>query len=151
MATRKTETADVFAFPTFDPAKVTDSYRELTEKGIAQSKENYARLKTIAEDATKTLEATFENAQAGTVELGLKAVGMMRVNADNSLSHLEALLGVKSVAELLELQATFVRKQVELGVDQVKVLQEASRKIAEDVAKPVRAAADKAAGESKAA
>ncbi|MGN6548322.1 MAG: phasin family protein, partial [Pararhizobium sp.] len=100
---------------------------------------------------TKTLEATFESAQAGTVDLGLKAIGMMRVNADNSLSHLEALLGVKSLAELLELQTTFVRKQVEVGVDQVKVLQEASRKIAEDVAKPVRAAADKAAGESKAA
>lgn len=151
MATRKTQTADVFAFPTFDPARVTDSYRELTEKGLAQSKENYSRLKAMAEDATKTLEATFESAQVGTVELGLTAVGMMRVNADNSLSHIEALFGVKSVAELLELQTAFVRKQVELGVDQAKALQEASRKVAEDVVKPSRAAAEKAAGEFKAA
>lgn len=151
MATRKTETADIFAFPAFDPARISDSYRAFAEKSLVQSKENYARLKAAAEDATKTVEATMENAQAGTVELSLKAIDAMRVNADNSLSHMEALLGVKSVAELIELQTGFVRKQIELGIDQAKTLQETSRKVAEDVARPGKSAVDKAVSQFKAA
>jgi phasin len=151
MATKKTESADIFAFPTFDPAQISDNYRQFAEKSFAQSKENYARVKTAAEDATKTIEAMMESAQAGTVELGLKAIEAMRVNADNSLTHFEALLGVKSVAELIELQAAFVRKQVELGVDQAKTIQEASRKVAEDVAKPGKTAVDRAVNQFKAA
>ena len=75
----------------------------------------------------------------------------MRVNTDNSLSHLEELLGVKSFSEVIELQTAFVRKQLELGVDQAKSLQDASRKVAEDVAKPGKSAVDKAVKEFKAA
>lgn len=148
---KKTETADVFAFSAFDPTKLSDSYREFAEKSLAQSKENYAKMKTAAEDATKTAEATLQTAQAGTVQLGLKAIDFMRVNTDNSLSHMEALLGVKSLSEVIELQTSFVRKQIELGVDQAKSLQDASRKVAEDVAKPGKSAVDKAVKEIKAA
>lgn len=151
MATRKTESADIFAFPSFDPARVSDSYRQFAEKSMAQSKDHYARMRTAAEDATKTIEATMDSAQAGTVELGLKAIEALRVNAENSLSHMEALFGVKSVAEMIELQTAFVRKQVELGVDQAKTLQETSRKVAENVAKPGKSAVDKAANQFKAA
>lgn len=150
-APKKTETADVFSFSAFDPAKLTDGYRDFAEKSMAQSKENYAKMKTAAEDATKTVEATLESAQAGTVELGLKAIDFLRVQTDNSLSHMESLLGVKSISELVELQTAFVRKQVELGVDQAKTMQAASRKIAEEVAKPGRSAVDRVVKEFKAA
>ena len=149
--TKKTETADVFAFTAFDPSKVTDSYRDFAEKSLAQSRDGYARMKTAAEDATKTVEATLQSAQAGTVELGLKAIDLMRVNTDNSLSHLEALLGVKSISEVVELQTAFVRKQLELGVDQAKSLQDVSRKVAEDIVKPGKSAVDKVVKEFKAA
>ncbi len=101
-------------------------------------------MKTVAEDATKTVEATMESAQAGSVALGLKAIEALRVNAESSLSHLEALLGVKSVSELIELQTAFIRKQAELTVEQAKAMQEATRKVAEDVSKPAKTAAEKA-------
>lgn len=150
-AQKKTETADVFSFSAFDPAKLTDGYRDFAEKSMAQSKENYAKIKTAAEDATKTVEATLESAQAGTVELGLKAIDFLRAQTDNSLSHMESLLGVKSISELVELQTAFIRKQVELGVDQAKTMQAASRKVAEEVAKPGRTAVDRVVKEFKAA
>lgn len=150
-AKKTVKTAELFEFPAFDLNKVADSYREFADKSVTQSKEAYAKVKTAAEDATKAIETVLETAQAGTVELSLKAIDAARVNADNSLSHLEALLGVKSVAQMIELQTTFFRKQAELFVDQAKAMQEATRKVAEDVAKPVKAAAAKAATEIKAA
>ena len=142
MATRKTD--DVFSIASIDPSKVSESFREFAEKGAAQTKEAYAKMKEAAEDATKTVEATLESAQAGSVELGLKAIDALRTNAENSLSHMEALLGVKSVAELFELQTAFLRKQAEIAVEQARTLQETSKKVAENVTAPSKSAAEKA-------
>lgn len=144
MATaKKTAEAEIFAFPNFDPAKVTDTYREFAEKGVAQSKEAYAKMKSAAEDASKTMETTMEKAQAGTVELGLKAIDTMRVNTETTFSHMEKLLGVKSVAEMIELQSSFVRTQMEAAVDQAKNWQDAVRTVSEDVTKPGKVAVEK--------
>ena len=142
MATKKTD--DVFSIASIDPAKLSESFRDFAEKGAAQTKEAYAKMKEAAEDATKTVEATLESAQAGSVELGLKAIDALRTNAENSLSHMEALLGVKSVSELFELQTAFLRKQAEVAVEQAKTLQETSKKVAEKVAAPGKSAAEKA-------
>lgn len=142
MATKKTD--DVFSIASIDPAKFSESFRDFAEKGAAQTKEAYAKMKEAAEDATKTVEATLESAQAGSVELGLKAIEALRTNAENSLSHMEALLGVKSVAELFELQTAFLRKQAEVAVEQARSLQETSKKVAEKVSAPGKSAAEKA-------
>ena len=149
MATKKTD--DVFSMASFDPSKVSESFRDFAEKGATQTKEAYAKMKDAAEDATKTVEATLESAQAGSVELGLKAIDALRTNAENSLAHMEALLGVKSVAELFELQTAFLRKQAEVTVEQAKTMQEATRKVAEQVAAPCKSAAEKAMKGFKAA
>ena len=142
MATKKTD--DVFSIASIDPSKLSESFREFAEKGAVQTKEAYAKMKEAAEDATKTVEATLESAQAGSVELGLKAIEALRTNAENSLSHMEALLGVKSVSELFELQTAFLRKQAEVAVEQAKTLQETSKKVAEKVTAPGKSAAEKA-------
>lgn len=142
MATIKTD--DVFSIASFDPAKLTESFRDFAEKGAQQSKDAYAKIKTAAEEAGKTLEATVQNAQAASMEISKKTLDAFRTNTENSFAHVEALLGVKSVAELLELQTAFVRKQTELGVEQVKSLQEVSKKAAEKLAKPAKEATEKA-------
>ncbi|MBB3389133.1 phasin [Rhizobium sp. BK275] len=141
MATIKTD--DVFSIASFDPSKLAESFRDFAEKGAQQSKEAYAKLKSAGEEAGKTLEATVQTAQAGSVEIGLKAIDALRVNAESSLSHMEALLGVKSVAEFVELQTSFLRKQAELTVEQAKSLQETTKLVAEKVAKPSKEAAEK--------
>ena len=152
MATKKTATtADIFEFPAFDMTKMADGYREMADKSVNQTKETYAKVKAAAEDATKAMEATLENAQAGTVELSLKAIDAARGNVEHSLSHMEALLGVKSVAQMIELQTGYFRKQAEMMADQAKTMQEAARKLAEDVSKPAKTVAEKAMSEIKAA
>ncbi len=135
---------DMFSISSFDPNKVTESFRDFAEKGAAQSRDAYAKMKTAAEDAAKTVEATVESAQSGTVELGLKAIEALRANADSSLSHMEALLSAKSLSELFELQTAFVRKQAELALEQARAMQETTRKVAESVAQPSKDAAQKA-------
>lgn len=125
------KTEDAFSVNAFDPGKIAGSFRDLAEKGAEQSRTAYARMKTAAEDAGKTVEATVQSVQAGSVDLGLKTIEAVRINTESSLSHLEALLGVKSVAELVELQTAFLRKQAETAMEQARTLQDASRKLAE--------------------
>lgn len=142
---------DFFGFSAFDPSRFTQGFRDMAEKSAAQSQDAYARMRAAAEDATKTVEDTLHSAQSGSLELGLKAADAMRSNADLSIAHLEALMGARSVAELIDLQSNFVRKQAAMAVEQVRGMQEATRKVAESVAKPGKDAAERAMAGFKAA
>ena len=144
------KTDEMFSFSAFDPSKMTESLRDFAEKGASQSRDAYAKMKTAAEEATRTVESTMQSAQAGSVEIGLKAIDALRTNADMSLSHMEALLGVKSISEFMELQTAFIRKQAELTAENAKAMQETARKIAEEVSKPGKDAAEKAMSNFKA-
>ncbi len=117
--------------------------RDFAEKGATQSREAYARMKAAAEEASRTVESTIYSAQAGSMELGIKAIDALRMNADMSFSHMEALIGAKSLSQFLELQTSFMRKQAEVTLEQARSMQDAARKVAEDVAKPGKQAAEK--------
>jgi phasin family protein len=67
-----------------------------------------------------------------------------RSNADLSLSHMQALLGVKSASEFFELQTSFIRRQAEATVEQARSMQDMARQLAEDVSRPGKDAAKKA-------
>ena len=143
--------SDIFSIAAFDPSAITERFRVFAETGALQSKDAFAKLKTVAEDAQKTVEQTLQTAQVASVDLGLTAIDALRTHADNSLSHMEALLGVKSLAELFELQTSFLRSQAEVVIGQAKSMQDATRTLADSMAKPARDAAGKLAGAFKAA
>ncbi len=147
---KKTE-SDAFAMPSFDASKMTDQFRDMAEKGVEQTKDAYAKMKTGAEEAQKTVEETLKTVQAAGADVSLKAISTMRTNAEAGLAHLEALVGVKSVSDFVELQTSFFRKQAELVVAQAKELQDVSTKAVEKAAAPAKAAFEKVAKEFKAA
>ncbi|MGB3539853.1 MAG: phasin [Mesorhizobium sp.] len=150
----KSKTADTIEnveFPSFDASKATDQIRAFAEKGVEQSKEAYAKLKTGAEETQKVLESTYETAKTVSSDLSLKTIAVLRANADAGFSHLEALVGARSLSEVVELQTAFVRKQVETSVKQAKDFQAVATKAAEDVSKPIKTAVEKAFGELKVA
>jgi phasin len=151
MTKTATKSAEIAEFPAFDASQASDQFRAFAEKGVEQSKEAYAKLKAGAEDAQKVLEETFEQARAAGTELSLKSIAAMRANAEANFAHLEALVGIKSVSELFELQTAFLRKRFETMVEQVKDLQSVSTKAAEDVVKPAKNAFEKSLKELKAA
>ncbi|CAH2405494.1 Phasin [Mesorhizobium ventifaucium] len=147
----RTKTADTIEFPSFDASKATDQIRAFAEKGVEQSKEAYAKLKTGAEETQKALESTFETAKTVSNDLSLKTIAALRANTEAGLSHFEALIGAKSLSEVVELQTGFLRKQVEMTVEQAKDFQTVASKAAEDVSKPIKTAFEKAMKEVKAA
>lgn len=104
-----------------------------------------------AETAQKALEPTFEMAKTTRNEVTLNAVAALRANAEAYFKHLEALAGVKSLSEFVELQTAFLRKRMEKSAEQVKDFQAVMMRATEDASKPIKDAIDKALNEHKAA
>lgn len=151
MAKTTDKTSETIEFPTFDASKATDQFRAFTEKGVEQSKEAYAKMKTSAEGAQKAIETSFETAKSVGNDLSLKTVAAMRANAEADFSHLEALAGVSSISDFFELQTSYLRKRVEMMVEQTKEMQSVTAKAAEDVSKPVKDVFEKSFRELKVA
>ncbi|MGN6465028.1 MAG: phasin [Rhizobiaceae bacterium] len=148
---RTEKASETIEFPSFDANKASDQFRAFTEKGVEQSKEAYAKFKSGAENAQKALETSFETAKSAGGDLSLKTIAAMRANAEADFAHFEALVGAASISELFELQTSYLRKRVELAVNQTKEFQSASAKAAEEVVKPVKAVFEKSFGELKVA
>ena len=73
-----------FEMPKFDmpSMEMPAAFRELAEKGIAQAKENYEKVKGAAEQATEMLEETYSTASKGCTDYNLKLIDAARANTN---------------------------------------------------------------------
>ena len=73
-----------FEMPKFDMPKmeVPAAFREFAEKGIAQTKDAYEKMKATAEQNTEMLETVYTTASKGSTEYGLKVIEIERANTN---------------------------------------------------------------------
>ncbi len=147
----KTSTPDFGAMPNpFEAFTVnTPSFevpaaaRDFAEKGIAQARETYAKMKSTAEETTDLVEDTYETAREGAFTLGAKALDLAKANSDASFAFAKDLFGAKTFAEVIELQTAFARQQFDATTAQFKDFQEAAQKLFTETTKPVTAHVEK--------
>lgn len=132
-----------------DPGKMTETFRAMTQKSMEQSKEAYSRMKTAADDATKTMESTMEHVHEGSLSLSKKAIDALRSNAEMGFAHLEKMMSAKSFSEVVEMQTSYVRKQIEVATDQAKDMQTLAQSVAQELTKPARDAFQHATSAAK--
>jgi len=124
--------------------EVPEAFREFAEKGAAQTKEMYERMRVSAEEATGLLENTFKTAATGATEFNRKMIENARSNANAIFDHAIALLGAKSPSEAMEVSTAHVRKQFEAVAHQTKELTALAQKVTTETAEPVKAGITKA-------
>src|SRR4029079_7957031 len=74
-ATKAAVTAPFEAFNMNMPTvEVPAVFRDFAEKGIAQARDTYAKIKSAAEEATDMVEDTYETAREGAFAIGVKAL-----------------------------------------------------------------------------
>ena len=129
-----------FEIPKFEMPKfeVPTAFREIAEKGIAQAKENYEKVKGAAEQATDVLEETYSTASKGCASYGLRLVETTRANSDAAFDLMSELMTAKSYSEVVELSSAYLRKQFDALVAQAKELAEHAQKVATDTAEPIK-------------
>ena len=103
-----------FDIPKFDMPKmeVPAAFREFAEKGVAQTKDAYEKMKAAAEQSTEMLETFYATASKGSTEYGLKVIEIARTNTNAYFDFVESLFGVKSPSELVEISTAHARVAV---------------------------------------
>ena len=129
-----------FEMPKFEVPKmeVPAAFREIAEKGLAQAKENYEKVKSAAEKATDTLETAYTTASSGCSDYGLKLIETARSNSNAAFDLYGQLLGAKSYSEVVEKTTAFMRTQFETLTAQAKALTEHAQKVATDTVEPIK-------------
>lgn len=129
-----------FEMPKFEMPKfeVPTAFREFAEKGIAQAKENYEKVKSAAEQATDVLEDTYSTASKGCASYGVKLIETARANSDAAFDLMNELMTAKSYSEVVELSSAYMRKQYDAMVVQAKELSEHAQKVATETAEPIK-------------
>lgn len=134
-----------FEIPKFDMPKfempsmeVPPAFREVAEKGIAQAKDNYDKLKSAAEQASEVLEETYATASKGCSGYGLKLIETTRANSNAAFDLFGELLTAKSYSDVVEKTTGYLRTQFDTVTAQAKELTEHAQKVATETAEPIK-------------
>lgn len=129
-----------FEMPKFDMPnmEVPPAFREFAEKGIAQAKDGYEKIKANAEEATETLETTYAIASKGCCDYSLKLIETARANSNAAYDLMGELLGAKSYADVIELTTAYLRNRFDALTAQSKELSEQAQKVATETAEPIK-------------
>src|ERR1700733_9945476 len=125
------------------PFEVPEQMRAFAEKGVSQARDGYAKFKDAAETHNVTIEAVFASASKGASEYSAKLMEIVKANTSANLDFAQALLGVKSPSEAMELWTTHAKKQFETFTAYGKDLTELTQRVAAETAEPIKASASK--------
>jgi len=89
---------------------VPEAAREL-EKTVAQTREAYERSKDALEAALETVERSYDALGQGAAALNRKIVEIAQRNINSGFDLAKSLATAKTLAEIVELRATYWRKQ----------------------------------------
>ena len=135
-----------FEMPKFDMPKVEmpAAFREFAERGVAQAKDTYEKMKAAAEEATDVLESTYSTATKGASDYGLKVIEVARANTNAAFDFAGEVMAAKTLSEVVELASAHARKQFEALSAQSKELGALAQKVATETAEPIKSGMNKA-------
>ncbi|MGA8434395.1 MAG: phasin family protein [Methyloceanibacter sp.] len=117
---------------------IPESVRALAEKTVAQTREAYDRSKDAFDASVTTFERSFDAAGQGATAFNRKIVDIAWRNVNTSFDLAKSLAGSKNLSEMVELQATYWRKQFGLLADQAEEVRALSTKVTADTAAPIK-------------
>jgi phasin len=118
--------------------KVPEAMRALAEKNITQTREVYERSKDALEAVLVSWERSFDAAGQGAVALNRKVIDIAQRNINSGFDLAKSLAGAKNLAEALELQAAYWRRQFGVLTAQAEEVRALSTKVTADAAEPIK-------------
>jgi len=118
---------------------IPEAVRTVAEKTVAQSRDVYDRSKTALDASIATFERSFDAAGQGAVTFNRKIVDIAQRNLSSVFDLAKTLAGAKNLADMVELQAAYWRKQFEVLTAQAEEIRALSTKVTADAAEPINA------------
>ena len=122
--------------------EVPQAMRDLAERNIAQMRETYERSKDALEGVVQSWERSFDATNQGAVALNRKIIDIAQRNIKSGFDLAKGLAGAKNLAEAMELQADYWRKQLDTLAAQAEEVRTLSAQVAADATKPMKRGMD---------
>ena len=135
-ATRKTN--DQFEALALDTA-FSEAVRQLAEKSVDQTREAYERSKSALEAAVDPVARSFDALGKGAAALNRKIIEIAQENVSSGFDLAKSLATAETLAEMVELPATYWRKQLNALSAQAEEVRTLSTKVAADMVAPINA------------
>ena len=119
-------------------AAVPEGVRALAEKSLAQTRQAYDRSMDAFDASLTTFERSFDAAGQGATAFNRKIIDIARRNVDASFELATSLAGAKKLADIVELQASFWRKQFGVLTAQAEEVRALSTRVTADTAEPIK-------------
>jgi phasin len=119
-------------------APMSGAMRALAEQNVDQTREVYEHSKHALEAALETMERSFDAVGQGAAALNRKVVDIAQRNITSGFDLAKNLAGASNLAEIVELQAAYWRKQFDTLGAQVEEVRSLSTQVTADAAKPVQ-------------
>ena len=118
---------------------IPEDMRTLAVKTVAQSREAYDRSKDAFEASLTAFERSFDAAGQGAAAFNRKMIDLARRNVDAGFDLATSLAGAKTLADMLELQTAFWRKQLGVVTAQAEEVRTLSTRVTADTSEPLKA------------
>jgi phasin len=118
---------------------IPESVRSMVESSVDQTREAYDRSTDAFDASVATFERSFDAAGQGAVAFNRKIIDIARRNMRSSFDLAKSLAGAKSLADIVELQTAFWRRQFEVLTTQAGEVRALSTKVTADAAEPIKA------------
>jgi phasin len=115
-----------------EPFQIPPEMRAFAEKSVEQARQAFDGFLTAAQRTVTTFEGQAKAAQQGAKDIGEKAFDFAEQNIASSFEFAQKLVRAKDVKEMLELQSTYVKTQMQALAEQARELGETSGKMASE-------------------
>lgn len=117
---------------------VPEAARELAEKTVAEAREAYERSKNALEAALESVDRSYDALGQGAAALNRKIIEIAQRNISSGFDLAKSLATAKTLAEIVELRATYWRKQFTVLADQAEEVRALYAKMAEEMTRPMK-------------
>ena len=119
-------------------AEVPESVRSMAENTVNQTREAYERGKEALDESMDALERSFDAAGQGATAFNRKLIDIAQRNLNSGFDFAKSLAGAKTLAEIMELQSSYIRNQFEVFAALATEIQELTKEIASDTSGPLK-------------
>ena len=121
----------------FDTA-IPEAMRAFASTAVTQSREAYERAKSTLDAGLQAAERSYDAAGQAATALNRKIIDIAQRNVNSGFDLAKSLASAKNLAEIVELQGAYWRKQIETLMEQAEEVRELSVNASADVAEPIK-------------
>jgi len=116
--------------------QIPPEMRAIAEKSVEQAKQAVEGFISAAQRTVSAMEGQAETARKGAKDVSGKAMGFVEQNVATSFDFAQKLVRAKDLQEMLELQASYIRTQMQALSEQAKELGQSAGKATDPLKSP---------------